>query len=148
MKPESLHHILQQACPQIHYLETESPEAFEGECSLWEREDCTVIIDLPQPFSGSLNAVAALIRQRFDWLAANRGHILNAVFADADIADSLKDTPQNREMLTPLYLAFFIESEEEIACDFALCTENGGRCIELSLEADLSLNVNGWGEPL
>lgn len=148
MQTESLRQILQQACPRIHYLEAESPEAFEGECSLWQQDDCTVIIDCAPQFSGSLNAAAAVIAQRLQWLDANRETIINAVLADSSVGSSLNGSADTPNAFRLLYTAFFIDTEQEIYCDFALLPANSRNSIELSLEADQTLLVNGWGEPL
>ena len=40
-----LHDLIQTHIPQINYLETDTTEAAEGQCTLWQQEDCTFLLD-------------------------------------------------------------------------------------------------------
>lgn len=144
MPNQSFRQLLCAACPQIHYLETESPEAFEGECRLWQRDDCTVIIDLPHGFSGSLKNVAQTIAAQLAWLEQQRDTVLNSIAADAALCGSLQNGTGG---LNAVYAAFFVADEQDICCDLALAEADwpaSGRTLDITLEADFSLTLNGW----
>ena len=46
MTIEQLRCLAAQHLPQAHYWETDTDEALEGECTMWGRDDCTLLLDL------------------------------------------------------------------------------------------------------
>lgn len=128
MNTDELRAAVQALCPAILYMETDSPEALEGECRMWGQDGCTILIDLPQPFSGSLNGVAEAVNRHLAYLEHNREAVLAAIAA-ASVSGSLKP-----ESAAILYTAFWLDKDGHVFCDFALNAEN--RCHELTLSPD------------
>lgn len=138
MKTKDLHSLIQQHIPQIQYLELETSESVEAECAVWQQDDCTLIIDFENKHLDCHNLVAALqnVSCKLAWLDAHRANV------SQEIADKskLKDTSNAYIQ----YAAFFIESADDVFCDFAVAAPQWGEQLAaFSLEADNELIFNG-----
>lgn len=138
MKKNELHLLIQQNIPQITYLETDSPETAEGELSLWEVDDCTIMLDFANPKSDAQTLTAALqkVAQKITFLNENK----------ALISEILQREHPNlhTENMRGVYMAFWIENAHEVFCDFALSSEDWDlSSAEFALEEDNELVFNG-----
>ena len=127
-----LHDLIQTHIPQINYLETDTTEAAEGQCTLWQQEDCTFLLDLTDHTANA--SIMKNIANKINWLEQNREYILNT------LTDHFSGSLKN---ISHAYIAFFVEDEHNIFCDFALnCPQQ--QLAEFSLEEDNELIFNGF----
>ena len=137
MKQHDLHALLRRHIPQINFLETDTTEAAEGECTLWQQEDCTLIIEFENEKQPETTLITALqtIAQKLTYLDTQRGDIIKTLSTQtqtANIADA-----------NMVYVAFFVE-HEDVFCDFAVSASAWHEHIaECSLEKDNELIFNG-----
>lgn len=146
LKQKDLHALIQQHIPQIHYLEVETTESAEGECTLWERDDCTILLDLAIPEMANLPTALKNISAKLTWLNEHRADIIAQLFAEPKFSGSLKtERAQVEPKLHMVYCSFFVESTEEIFCDFAVSAEDNllnNRFADCSLEEDNEFTFN------
>ncbi|ULJ65759.1 hypothetical protein [Wielerella bovis] len=149
MKQNDLHTLIRQHITSVNYLETDTIEAVEGACTLWGYHDCTFIMEFAHADLNDDNIVPVLqkLSDKLAWLNQHRADILDVAFAEPEFSGCLKaERHQVEQEIYPLYCAFFIESEQEIFCDFALAAADGSMgdwFAELSLEEDNELIFNG-----
>lgn len=116
MKQADFHALLRQHIPQIHYLETDTAEIAEGECTLWGDEDCTFIMELANPKLDCHTLTTALqtIAKQLQYLETQREWILQTI-ATQQAAYAMADGAR------VVYVAFWVEDADAVCCDLA-CT--------------------------
>ncbi len=137
MKSTELHTLIKQHIPQITYLETDTNEAAEGECTIWEQDDCTIMIELANPNADKHLIIVALqqIAAQLTFLDTHRERIHQLLATETQVSD-LADSSM-------VYTAFLIEDEDHVFCDFAVATPSlGERVASCSLEEDFELIFN------
>lgn len=123
MKQTDFHTLIKQSISVIHYLETDTTEAAEAECEMWQRDDCTLLIDFHQPINqiDVLKNIFTVIAQQIDFLNQARDEILQTL-----ITQQPSLTTDEARMV---YLAFGVESADAIWCDFAVSVPDFGECL-------------------
>lgn len=123
---------------QVQFVDEDISDAIEGECRIWQNDDCTLLIDfanlnMPQvAFMSALQQIERILRDLDD----KRDAVLASV---RDIA-----AQRANDDVQMHYVAFFVESSNEVLCDFALtASEWGEEIVEFSLE-DGTWQFNGW----
>lgn len=123
---------------QVQFVDEDISDAIEGECRIWQNDDCTLLIDfanlnMPQvAFMSALQQIERILRDLDD----KRDAVLASV---RDIA-----AQRANDDVQMHYVAFFVESSNEVLCDFALtASEWGEEIAEFSLE-DGTWQFNGW----
>ena len=137
MKTEQLHTLIRQHIPQITYLETDTSESAEGEWTIWQQEDCTIIIefaDKPQANEQFISTLQTLSAQ-LNWLEQHRADVMEILTTQTNLAETAS--------IQMVYLACLIE-HHEVFCDFAISADAlRNQVAEFSLEPDGELIFNG-----
>lgn len=149
MNRKEVHQLVQKICPQIDYLDEETDELCEGECTIWGHESCTIVIEFGEmPCEQNLQ----IVREKLDFLNENRDLILENLWNETNFVDDVQKSGASLDLLKqaifPIWIAFFVEKDGEIFCDFALASEPDyfkGRTAECFLEEDNTLIFNEWG---
>lgn len=114
MKKADFHALLRQHIPQIHHLEADSSENAEAECALWQRDDCTLLIDFAEKSSNCHTLVHTLqtISQQIAHIHAHRDDITQII-----AAQSAKHSVVE---VFVLYISIWVEEADAVFCDFAV----------------------------
>lgn len=137
MKIKELHDLIQQHIQQVNHLDTETDEVAEGECSVWAQDDCTFMIEFANQSheSPALIGILQEIASKLDYLQAKRDDIIQIITQRQHI---------NTEAMRLVYTAFFVESECDVFCEFAVSAPSWGeKMAELSLESNNQLIYHG-----
>ena len=124
------HEILRTYIPQITFLDEDCPETAEGECRLWGRDECTFLLDTEDYSPDTLHKIA----EQIYFLEDNRADILQGF---SEYFSGSLGYVQIR------YVAFFVDDNSAVSCDFALDCGNGQLAL-CSLENDKQLMFNGF----
>lgn len=142
MTIEQLRRLAAQHLPQAHYWETDTDEALEGECTMWGRDDCTLLLDLDPARS---EAEAARFLQQVAAAVARLQNLRTEIAQTlaAECSGSL-----NEAALYVPYLAFYEDGVGGAACDFTVADDAdalGGQTAEFALEEHGAVFC-GWAE--
>ncbi|MDO4433908.1 MAG: hypothetical protein Q4B82_04935 [Alysiella sp.] len=137
MKITQLHTLIREYIPHITFIDSEIQDIVEAECHLWQQEDCACIIDFGDrlPEKPQLLAILNKIAKKLTWLNQQNDAILRVFTQESGLAS---------DGATLQYVAFLIEDEQRIFCDFALNTPKlHEQIIEMSLEENGEIIFNG-----
>ncbi|QMT30980.1 hypothetical protein [Alysiella filiformis] len=138
MKKNELHNLIRQEIPQITYLETDSPEAAEGEFALWEVDDCTIMLDFADNKSDCHTIQAALqnVSRKITFLNDNKNAIIQTLHTE--------HPELSTENMRGVYVSFWIENATEVFCDLLVSSDDWAmQAAAFSLEDDNELIFNG-----
>lgn len=130
MKQQTQQAIICQHIPQISFIDPEITDVIEAECTLWQQNDCTLIIDFEQPIKheNTLITLCQSIHSKLQYLHDKRQAIITSLAQASGL---------NADDAILQYIAFFVDTKQQIFCDFALHTASLGEQIaEMSLETD------------
>lgn len=137
MTLKQLHDLIKQHIPQVNHLETETDEVAEGQCTIWQQDDCTFIIEFANHTNESPALVTILqkISNKINWLHSEHKKITQTI---------LETNHLSTQDAYLLYTAFFVENDQDIFCEFAVSSPNWHeQTAEFSLEADDTLIYHG-----
>lgn len=105
MKP---HQLVRQTIPHIAFIDDEITDMIEGECTLWQQEDCTIVLDLGKHADNE--TILAQIAEQLDALNQQQHKLLQ------DLQQNSTWLPENTFIA---YIAFTLENNTLIG-DLAL----------------------------
>lgn len=151
MKHTDLHTLLLSS-PYIHYLETETDELCEGECSLWHNQHCTLLIDFVQTgTSNYYQQCLHAINEKLAWIHQQEAQIKQYIIEHSDYFKQTQTQPKSPTLeafcqaLYIDYISFYIENPDEIFIDFCLAADPDylqEQTIEIELELDYSFSLS------
>lgn len=136
----SVRKMVQEIVSAVHFIDADIPDNIEGECNMWQRDDCTFLLEFAQMPSNQQELYSILNNINTQMLYLEQEYKIIAHLVKTQNSFSL-----NFSTLTMQYVAFWIESPTEVFCDFALtATEWGEKWFECSLEHNNQLLFHGF----
>lgn len=107
-----LHQLIQQIIPHITFIDDEITDMIEGECTLWQQEDCAIVLDLGNHANNE--AILTQIATQLNLLNQQQTQLLQALQQNSTWL------PENTFIA---YIAFTLENNALLG-DLALMRHN------------------------